>query len=213
MKKTSRATVCLIALLASAASAHAELYKSVDANGRVTYSDVPPTSAKRIERKSVDAASDPTAALPYELARATASSPVTLYTTESCAPCDAARQFLAGRGIPFAERTVSSRADAARLRDAVGSADQLPAITVGRARQAGFASGEWATMLTAAGYPESNLLPKAYRNPPPQPAAPASAPHAASAAPTRPEAPPAEPVARFPSPPADNGNARSGFRF
>ncbi|MGN6704121.1 MAG: DUF4124 domain-containing protein, partial [Burkholderiaceae bacterium] len=208
MRKTSRATVCLITLLASATLAHAELYKSVDAKGHVTYSDVPPTSATRIERKSVDPAGDPNAALPYELARAAASNPVTLYTTESCAPCDAARRFLAGRGIPFTERTVSTRADAARLHDAVGSADQLPAITVGRARQAGFASGEWTTMLTAAGYPESNLLPKAYHNPPPQPAAPAlaSAPRTEPVVAARPETPPAEPAARFPSPPAEHGS-------
>jgi hypothetical protein len=112
------------------------------------------------------------------------------------------------RGIPFAEKTVISNEDIARLRE-IGGDVQLPLLVIGRTTQKGFSTDSWDNVLSAAGYPETSKLPKSYRNPPAEAAAPApklAAPGQANAkqsAATRPadDLPPAA------------GNAPPGFRF
>ncbi|MGV3741260.1 MAG: DUF4124 domain-containing protein, partial [Burkholderiaceae bacterium] len=93
------------------------MYKWIAPDGKVTYSDVPPpATAKSVEAKSVNSSGVNTANLPFELAEAVKKHPVTLYTSEKCAPCDTGRSLLKSRGIPFSEKTVSSNADIERLR-------------------------------------------------------------------------------------------------
>jgi glutaredoxin len=174
----------------------------------VNYSDAPPpASAKTVETKTVDGNAASNAGLPFELAEAARNHPVTLYTGEKCAPCDAGRSLLKMRGIPFSEKTVSSNADIERLRQA--GSDTLPLLIVGRSKQKGFADDAWSAALTAAGYPESSKLPKTYRYSQAESAAPAATPAQAkranqgsSVAETRPDDLP---------PPV--GNAPPGFRF
>lgn len=193
----------LLSLLVSA-SAHAQLYKWVDPNGKVTYSDTPPpASATRVEEKSVATGSISSAGLSFELAEAVRKYPVTLYTTSDCEACKSGRAMLNARGIPFTEKTVHSNDDIARLKQA-GGTQQLPFLTIGTKKLTGADSEEWNTALTAAGYPATNQLPGTYRNPAPQPAAPqkAAAPKPAADDPPAPaERPPA------------TGNAPPGFRF
>jgi glutaredoxin len=198
------------ALLCCAALAHAQLYRSVGPDGRVTYSDTPPPAAKQVETRPLPSVSAATAPLPYELAQAAKAQPVTLYTGDKCPPCDAARSFLSARGVPYAEKTVSSNDDIAALRAAGGDA-RLPLLMVGRGREKGFEEGAWNAALTAAGYPKSSQLPAGWRNPPPQGAAPRSAARPADAAEKAPAAgAPAAPAAE--APPA-TGKAPPGFRF
>jgi glutaredoxin len=196
------------ALLCCAALAHAQLYKSVGPDGRVTYSDTPPAAAKQVETRPLPSGAASAATLPYELAQVAKAQPVTLYTGDKCAPCDAARSLLAARGVPFTEKTVSSNDDIAVLRSAGGDA-QLPFLTIGRSKEKGFEEGAWNTALSAAGYPKTSLLPANWRNAAPQSAAPRSAPKAAIEAA---EKAPASPVAASEAPPA-TGKAPPGFRF
>ena len=164
---------CTALLLMVAASAHAQLYKWVGPNGKVTYSDVPPpASASRVETKPVGAGNVNTGGLPYEVAEAAKNHPVTLYTARSCVPCDDGRKLLTARGIPFSEKTVNTAEDAARFRQ-MGEDGQVPVLFVGRSKQRGYEPGAWNGTLSAAGYPETNKLPKSYHNPPAEPAAPA----------------------------------------
>ena len=210
MKKTIR--LLPAALLCCAALAHAQLYKSVGPDGRVTYSDTPPAAARQLETRPLPSGAASGAALPYELAQVAKAQPVTLFTADKCAPCDAARSFLAARGVPYAEKTVASNDDIAALRAAGGDA-QLPLLTIGRSKEKGFEEGAWNTALTAAGYPKSSQLPASWRNPAPQAAAPRSAPKAADAAEKPPAAiAPAMPAAAAEAPPAA-GKAPPGFRF
>jgi len=201
------------ALLCCAALAHAQLYKSVGPDGRVTYSDTPPAAAKQVETRPLSSASAATAPLPYELAQVAKVQPVTLYTADKCVPCDAARSFLSARGIPYAEKTVSSNEDIAALRAAGGDA-QLPLLTIGRSREKGFEESAWNTALTAAGYPKSSQLPAGWRNPAPQGAAPRSAARTAASEAPAASAPgsTAAPAAASEAPPA-TGKAPPGFRF
>ena len=210
MKKTIR--LLPAALLCCAALAHAQLYKSVGPDGRVTYSDTPPAAARQLETRPLPAGAASGAALPYELAQVAKAQPVTLFSADKCAPCDAARSFLAARGVPYAEKTVASNDDIAALRAAGGDA-QLPLLTIGRSKEKGFEEGAWNTALTAAGYPKSSQLPASWRNQAPQAAAPRSAPKAADAAEKPPAAiAPAMPAAASEAPPAA-GKAPPGFRF
>jgi glutaredoxin len=131
-------------------------------------------------------------------------SPVTLYTTADCTACDQGRALLQQRGIPFAEKTVSSNDDQQKLREA-GSPGQLPLLVVGGNRRVGFEAGAWNEALSNAAYPKQRLLPANYQYP-----------VAVSAAPARPLAreavreQQADPVPRPKPPPAETP---PGFRF
>ena len=161
------ALVCLMsfgALTASVDAAAQQLYKSVGADGRVTYSDMPPPrAAKSVSTKIVGGSEVSTVSLPYELAQAVQANPVTLYTTAGCPACDSARKFLNSRGVPFAEKTVTTAEDSERLKQA-GGTNSLPFVLIGRSKQVGFESTAWGTVLSAAGYPETSKLPRTYRN-------------------------------------------------
>lgn len=195
-----------------AAGAHAQLYKWVGPDGKVTYSDAPPpSSAKQVETKNLSAGGVNTADLPFELAQAVKANPVTLYTTKDCPSCDEGKKHLTVRGIPFTEKTVNSREDLAQFQKAGGEGQRLPFLTVGRTKERGFEPGAWNSTLTAAGYPESNMLPKNYRAPQAEPAAPAPAPKAASAKDSATDKKIEQPRASE-LPPAI-GKAPPGFRF
>jgi glutaredoxin len=202
--KKSGWSLLLLSLVVSA-SAHAQLYKWVGPDGKITYSDTPPpASAKKVEEKSVSTNSASTAGLPFELAEAVRNNPVTLYTTASCEACDSGRAILTGRGIPFTEKTVTSNDDIARLKQA-GGTQQLPFLTIGSKKQTGADPDAWNTALTTAGYPATSQLPRNHKNPAPQAAAPKKAPESKPAASETPSTPTDRPPAA--------GNAPPGFRF
>lgn len=202
-------SLLLIGAVVSASSAQAELYKSIGPDGKVTYSDMPPPAAARIEKKAIGNGSTIPANLPYELAQAAGKHPVTLYTSAQCGPCEEGRQLLNKRGVPFQEKTVSTEADATRVKQATGADGGLPVLTVGRNTQQGFEAVAWNSALTTAGYPDQNRLPSNYRNPPAQAAAPvAKPPPAVTEATAMDRTAPAMPKAATPA-----GAAPSGFRF
>jgi len=203
-----------ISLLLAAGASHAQMYKSVGPDGKVTYSDQPPPNpVRQIETRPANSTAATGPALPYELAEIVKTQPVVLYVSSNCAPCDQGRSLLNARGIPFTERTVATNADIAQLREVSGDV-QLPLLLVGSERQTGFSDSAWANALSSAGYPASSKLPAGYRNPAPQ----AAAPQTASAKPT-PATPAAPAEATQPAPrlaeelPAATGNAPPGFRF
>lgn len=194
-------------------TAQAQLYKWVGSDGKITYSDLPPpNSARQLEKKTLNPGASASNALPYALAEASKNHQVILFTSAQCAPCIDARNFLKNRGIPFAEKTVTSNKDIATLRQISGAA-QLPVLLVGRNKQLGFEAGAWNLALTAASYPLDNKLPKDYQFAPTEPAA-LKAP-AKAELPTiidsrmQSETPAAPAQQRLPA----TGNAPPGFRF
>lgn len=159
---------CLMAAMASitaSAPAHAQ-YRYRTASGETVFSDTPPpASAQLVESRTMrsTAAAPATPDLPYGLKQVTRGNPVTLYTTPDCAACDLARQHLTRRGIPFAEKRVSSAEDTAAFL-ALGFADnRFPAMRVGSTRQLGYESGLYDRMLDAAGYPARSALPAGWK--------------------------------------------------
>lgn len=153
-----------LALLLCAAGAGAQMFKWTDAKGVVHFSDQPPAGKdSKVELKSY-ASGVNRVELPYSLAEAARTNPVTLYTTADCEACDQGRAMLRQRGIPFAEKTVNSNDDQQKLKDA-GSAGQLPLLLVGSNQRIGFESGGWNQALTEAAYPVQRMLPANYQYP------------------------------------------------
>lgn len=202
-------SLILMLCLLGAANVQAQMYKWVGADGKITYSDVPPPpSAKKLETKAVDAPGSPLSGLPFELAEAARNNPVTLYTGDACPPCNDGRTMLNARGIPFTEKTVTSNEDLARLRQ-VGGDNNLPLLVVGRNKQKGFSDTNWNSALSAAGYPITSKLPKSYRNPAPAAAVPIVKADKAEVAKTAQE----QSTTRQDDVPPAGGNAPPGFRF
>jgi glutaredoxin len=187
----------MLAGLLVAQSALAQ-YKVVGPDGRVTYTDrPPPAAAAQPVGRGAPAAAPADAGLPFELRQTLGKYPVTLYTTNNCAGCDAARTLLRQRGVPHTEKTVNTREDAAAFQR-TESATELPVMRLGGQQIKGFNDGEWHSYLDAAGYPKQSQLPSSYQFraatalAPPAPAtARAAAPASAPAA--RPELEPTPP--------------------
>lgn len=212
--KTFVRTAALAALACAtlwSAGALAQVYRIVGPDGRVTFSDRPPPDAKANAAQPVPLAGggSATSALPYELRTVAGRYPVTLYTGPECGPCGDARSFLASRGVPFTERTVSSPQDIDALRRVAGQL-VLPFATIGGQHLVGFAAPTWGQYLDAAGYPRSSQLPAGWRNPAP-------APLVAVAPVPQPAAQPGPTVAAQPGAPAEAPSVTpsnpAGIRF
>ena len=165
MHKAASLAIKLIASQAIITLASSQLYaqqvfKSVDKQGRVTYSEVPPLPGSG-DKLTGESASN--AALPYSLQQVVSRYPVTLYTAENCAPCISARLMLTQRGVPFTERTVSSNEDIDAYKKLNGDTS-LPLATIAAQQLKGYEETEWTKYLDAAGYPKSSTLPRNYRN-------------------------------------------------
>lgn len=197
----------LAAGLAVAEHGHA-LYKVVGPDGKVTYTDRMPTEGKVSPIGGAAPAPAPeVAAMPIELRQATSRYPVTLYTTTgACEPCDAARQLLRQRGVPYAEKQVMSPEDGDALQRLSGGRD-VPMLSIGAQMLRGLAADVWNQYLDSAGYPRESKLPAGYQYPAPTPIterreATAEAPRPAQQPPTAPAPSDATPV---PPPPAPGG--------
>jgi glutaredoxin len=168
---TSVAPKALLALTLLAASfysplSHAQqVYRIVGPDGKVTFSDQPPPAASNAKVNAAAPGAGGASAstgLPFELRQVAAKFPVTLYTGEGCGPCDAARNMLTSRGIPFSERTVVTKEDIQALQRLSGDSS-VPFGTIGGQQLKGFSDSEWTQFLTAAGYPANSVLPASYR--------------------------------------------------
>jgi glutaredoxin len=160
-----------------------------------------------LNRDGVNEVPTPQDTLPQELRLAATRFPVTLYSAADCPPCDAARQLLVQRGVPFSERLIVSEDDAGAMERVLG-ARTVPSLTIGSQALRGLSQADWTAYLDAAGYPRESKLPDTWQAPAATPlvarriAAPASAPRAAASAPVRnAPAPAAIPVV----PPAGGG--------
>lgn len=197
-------TTLLAALAALAVSpmVHAQ-YKVVEPDGRITYTDRPPPTAKAQPLKLTgNEGANPADALPFELRQPASRFPVMLYTAANCSACDQARSYLRQRGIPYTEKTISTPADTKAWEQlALGS--EVPVLRIGQQIHRGFPQGAVASDLDLAGYPASSKLPPTYRGWEPS--------SLAVAAPPPPPPPP--PKRAEPPPPPPPEPAPGGIRF
>lgn len=146
--------------------AHAQqLYKWVDKDGKITYSDQPPPKdAKNVEqRKMVDSGAAVSDDVPYGVKTAIEKNPVTLYANFCGEPCDGARSLLNTRGIPFTDRNPEKDPKALDALKAATGGQEVPVLVVGAKVLKGFAEESWNEALTSGGYPRTNpnLRPRA----------------------------------------------------
>ena len=190
-------------LLGGTAVAALAQYKIVGPDGKVTYTDKPPT-ASDIRPTKGTAAPSGSAGLPYETRQAMSKYPVTLYSTKSCLGCDHARQALKARGIPFNEFSVSTDADFAAFQARFGGTTS-PIILVGTQVMKGYSSNDLSSYLDAAGYPSQGHL-SGYAWAPATPLAPpATVSASANAAPAADDAASSADPAPLLPPPSKNG--------
>ena len=155
MMLRSLAALTLVAAAAMAADASAALYRYVDANGRVVYSDQPPpVTAKDVQPKTLPDNVIDTDPLPLAAEQAAKSFPVTLYTFD-CEVCKEAQALLAKRGIPFETVIVTEEQGAARLKALTGK-QVGPVLQVGEKQVLqGYNEDRWQAALDDAGYPRT----------------------------------------------------------
>ena len=175
-RPAARLALVLVSLCLALPAA-AQIYRSVDAHGRVTFSDQPPAAESAAPGSSgavapQDAAANASGNLPYALRQTMQRYPVVLHTSQDCAPCDSGRQQLLARGIPFTEKTVETATDIDALQQ-LGASGQLPLLRIGQQSLAGHSEAQWTQYLDAAGYPKSSQLPRNWARPAPSPLAPA----------------------------------------
>lgn len=166
------AILMLFCLLPSLADAGA-LYRWVDDQGQVHYSDTPPLK-EQAERRKISNGVTPGEDIPYEARRAQENFPVTLYVSDTCKePCTQARSLLRKRGVPYSETMLVTKGEIDAFEKLSGSS-QAPTLAVGKIYLGGFSESRWNSELDAAGYPKIAT----YRQliaPPPEPNSPKSA--------------------------------------
>ena len=143
-----------LAFLAAPPAFAAKLYKWVDQHGNVSYQDQPPPSDNgKVEERYVGerapAAIDNAAA-----DAAAAAAPVVLYSAAKCTPCDSARAYLRGRGVPYAEKNVQT--DRELQKELLQKTGQLavPTIVVGTKVMQEYSQAWLESELDQAGYPK-----------------------------------------------------------
>ncbi len=186
-------TIILIAVLLSAGAVQAaQLYRWVDDKGRVEWRDTPPpSSAKKVERRTMGGGVIETSEMPFSVQQAARNFPLTLYVTDCGEGCTKARAHLNRRGLPFNEK--NPEADIEGYKQLTGGSLGVPTLFVGREAIKGYQEAMWDTALDNAGYPRSVIGARPA-------SAPKPAPTAVKTAAGKPDAMPASATA--PAPPA-----------
>ena len=146
----------------------AELYRSIDKDGKVHYSDSPLMGSEDVEKLKLGSEPVPDESLPYETRIAMQNFPVTLYSFPDCGSACAAgaRDLLNKRGIPFTEKSLVTNRRHRRIPCTHQATARYLRLTIGKTWLKGFLAEQWNNELDFAGYPKS--LPPIYH---PRPAA------------------------------------------
>jgi glutaredoxin len=154
-----QATACA-ALLACALASQAQqtVYKWVDKDGKVQFSDSPPPAdAANATQKTMGGGIVTEGQTPYATQIATQRYPVTLYMSDDCGElCAQGRDYLGKRGVPFSEKNAKDKEVADELKAMIGAL-QVPVLKVGSNPYKGFNEELWANALDQAGYARGRL--------------------------------------------------------
>jgi glutaredoxin len=167
------AGVAAVTIVAGAA-AQQQVYRYVDKDGKVVYSDrSPPADSKEVQAKRLSPNFIENNTTPLATTQAAERFPVTLYTFACGAVCENAEGLLNRRGVPYTTVNVEDAKGAEQLKKLTGE-QQAPVLQVGDKLVAkGFNEARWTTMLDEAGYPKSAPRRLAAK-PAAEPAAPAA---------------------------------------
>jgi glutaredoxin len=171
------------------------LYRYVDADGHVVYSDQPPPpSAKGVQSKQLQGNVIETDKTLLATRQAMQGFPVTLYTFDCGDVCRDAQAMLVKRGVPHATVDVTTPEGGTKLKALTG-AQSAPVLQLGdKLVSVGYNESRWQALLDQAGYPKD--APPLRTAPGTAPGKPTGAPAAASTStpPAPTTAPPARPA-------------------
>jgi glutaredoxin len=155
MKSLCIAVAAILAIAAGSAWSQQQVYRWVDADGRVRYtSEKPPEGVKAtpLQSRISSYIGTPTVvgAAPAVAGRAQPAE-VKMYATDWCGYCKQARAFMAKKGIRYAELDIEKSPAARAEYDRLG-ARGVPVILVGAQRMNGYSEERLAAMLKANGH-------------------------------------------------------------
>ena len=145
-----------LAVTAFAVSAQS-VYRYVDPDGRIVYSDrPPPPDVKNVQTKRLGANYVETSEPSLTAQMAAERFPVTLYTFDCGEICQNAEGLLNRRGVPFSRVDVQTDEQGrARMKELTGD-DKAPVLAVGDKLIAkGYSESRWQALLDEAGYPKT----------------------------------------------------------
>jgi len=142
--------------VAGGAFAQAQVYRYTDNDGRIVYSDRPPSGdVKNLQTKKMGSNFISTSEPGYAAALAADRFPVTLYTFACGEVCQNAESLLNKRGVPFTIVNVAEPEGQTRLM-ALTNESTAPVLTVGdKLVVKGYSESRWQAMLDEAGYPKT----------------------------------------------------------
>ena len=151
------AAALLCTTLAIVAPARAQsLYRYVDRDGHVVYSDQPPPpDARGVQSKQLQGNVIDTDTTLLATRQAMQAFPVTLYTFDCGDICREAQQMLVKRGVPHATVDVTTTEGGTKLKALTGG-QSAPVLQVGDKLVAvGYNESRWQSLLDQAGYPKN----------------------------------------------------------
>jgi glutaredoxin len=131
----------ILVLIVVAAIAQAEMYRWVDENGQVHFSDTDPGNG--------EAYSPPDANIAEPVSGGNELPTVRIYTTQSCGTCKRAKTYMREKGIYFVEYDVEQDPHSRNEFRMLGGRG-VPLITVGDQRMQGFSPSRFEQMLKMA---------------------------------------------------------------
>lgn len=153
---------CMLCMFAVYSAQSASLYRWMDLDGKVHYSEQPPppSAARKVEEKTLGTPPADDVRLPYATRLAAKNFPVTLYNSGCGDACAKAREHLTQRGVPFNEKDAGTPEVQAELKKLIGTLE-VPVLAVGTVtRLKGYNPGAWNAALDEAGYPKSAPFPR-----------------------------------------------------
>ncbi len=180
--------IALVAIVGAAGAVaqgqQQQVYRYIDREGRVVYSDrMPPGDSRDVQSKRIGANVIENNPTPLAAQQAAERFPVKLYTFSCGEVCTQAEALLNRRGIPFTTVNVETPEGADQLAKVTGEL-RAPVLQVGdKTFVKGYSETQWQAALSDAGYPKAPAprTAPAGRAPPEQPSAPAAPPEALQA--------------------------------
>jgi glutaredoxin len=129
---------------------HAEVYKLIGPDGKVTYTDSHSEggNSTKVEVVKIDSYAGP--AEVSSVGDLAASRKVTIFTTEWCGVCRKAKSYMAGHGIAYDELDIEKSQFARTEFDQLGGR-AVPVILIGKEKMTGFSPAKFEAMLIDAG--------------------------------------------------------------
>lgn len=123
--------ILMLSLLLCCLPTSAEIYKWVDKDGRVHYSDSPPEETQKAQ--TFDSAPINTVTIDT----AAVGPKVIIYSTSWCGPCKAAKAYFKQQGIPYTDYDIEKSRRGKREYDKLGE-KSVPVILVNGKKMVGF---------------------------------------------------------------------------